>query len=53
MKLLYNKDNFFLIKTELLNVKPTLPSAKLVIAGTRLAASNGLIFWVILQMISS
>ena len=43
MKLLYNKEKLFCNKTELLNLKITLSSAKLLMLGSRLV-SNGLIF---------
>ena len=43
MKLLYNKEKLFCTKTELLNLKITLSSAKLLMLGSRLV-SNGLIF---------
>ena len=43
MKLLHNEEEFFCIKTELLNFKITLPLAKLDMVGSRLV-SNGLIF---------
>ena len=43
IKLLYNPEKLFCIKTELLNFKFTLPLAKLDIVGLR-PVSNGLIF---------
>ena len=43
IKLLYNEENIFPTKTELLNFKFTLPLDKLDIVGSRLV-SNGLIF---------
>ena len=43
MKLLYNEEKFFCIKTELLNFNITLPLAKLGIVSSKLV-SNGLIF---------
>ena len=43
MKLLYNKQYFLCIKTELLNFRITLPLDKLDMTGLRLV-SNGLIF---------
>ena len=43
MKLLYNKQEIFCTKTELLNFKITLPSAKLDMFGSRLVP-NSLIF---------
>ena len=52
MKLLYNEEEHFCTKTDLLNFKLTLPLAKLVMVGVRLV-SNGLIFSDDAQMISS
>ena len=43
IKLLYNEEELFCTKTELLNFKITLPLAKLGMIGSRLV-SNGLIF---------
>ena len=43
MKLLYNKEEFFCIKTQLLNIKLTFPLPKLVMVRAKLA-SNDLIF---------
>ena len=43
MKLLYNEEELFSTKQELLNFKITLPLAKLDIVGSRLV-SNGLMF---------
>ena len=43
MKLLYNKEEIYCSKTELLNFKFTLSSAKLDMVGSRLV-SSGLIF---------
>ena len=43
MKLIYNEEEFFLTKTELLNFKITVSMAKLDMVGSRLV-SNGLIF---------
>ena len=43
MKLLYNEEKRFCIKTELLTLKNTLPLAKLYMVGSRLV-SNSLIF---------
>ena len=42
MKLLYNEEEFFYTKTELLNFKLALPLARLVMLGERLT-SNGLV----------
>ena len=43
MKLQYNKEEFFCIKTELLNFEISLPLSKFYMVGLRLV-SNGLIF---------
>ena len=43
MKLVYNEEEFFYIKTDSLNFQLALPLAILLMVGARLA-SNGLIF---------
>ena len=55
MKLLYNEEELFCTKTELLNFKITLPLAKFDMACSRLV-SNGLTFshdiWVDIQLVT-
>ena len=52
MKLLYNGEQFFCTRTELLSFRLTRPLAKADVIGARLG-SNSLIFHVILQSISN
>ena len=48
MKLLYNEEELFCTKTELLNFKLTLPLTELVMIRARLVSSH-LVFGIILQ----